>query len=206
MVPPTPLSRVLCEVTGPLALKSNHPQVRQSISMRNSTRAKPVCRCEDRLAIDLKGLGPRVAAGAILSVHWRAEGARRQAQLYMEDDGLRIEYGSSDPDGRWLHCIGTELAPWHLTPQHLGGCRRWLGCPGCGRRCRALYHGDTVLRCRLCLGLRRRGDQRLDLLESCSPMPRGVRRRTYQRLVAMDEALGERRVNLILGRFLKHLR
>jgi len=37
-------------------------------------------------------------------------------------------------------------------------------------------------------------------------MPRGVRRRTYQRLVAMDEALGERRVNLILGRFLKHLR
>jgi hypothetical protein len=48
----------------------------------------------------------------------------------------------------------------------------------------------------------RLGDERPDLLESCPPRPRGMRRRTYKRLVAMDEALGERRVTLVLGRFL----
>jgi len=193
--------------------------------MHNSTKAQQAPRCEDKLALDLKGMEARITAGAILSVHWRADGVRRQAQLHMEDDGLRIEYGSSDPDGRWLQCIGTELAAWHFTPLRFGGSRRWLGCPDCGRRCRALYYGDSVLRCRLCLGLNYRsqnmqpaqrigyrmyqlrkdrlGDERPDLLESCPPRPRGMRRRTYQRLVAMDEALEERRVILVLGRFLR---
>jgi hypothetical protein len=193
--------------------------------MHNSTKTRPAPRCEERLAIDLAGMGPRIAAGGLLFVHWRSQGgAWHLAHLYIEDDGLRIEYGLGDRDGRWMRCIGTEFAPWHIMPLHLGGSRRWLGCPGCGRRCRALYYGDAVLRCRLCLGLLYRsqnmkptdrlsyrmfrlrrehlGDDRPDLLENCPPKPRGMRWRTYKRLAAIDENLEERRVALILGPYL----
>jgi hypothetical protein len=48
----------------------------------------------------------------------------------------------------------------------------------------------------------RLGDDRPDLLDNCPPKPRGMRWRTYKRLVAIDEDLEERRVALILGPFL----
>jgi hypothetical protein len=190
--------------------------------MRNSAKARRAPRCEDRLAIDLKGMEARIAAGGALFVFWRIPaGARHQAQLYIEDNGLRIEYGLGDRDGRWTQSLGTEFAPWHMMPLHLGGFRRWLGCPGCGRRCRSLYYGEAVLRCRRCLGLKYRSqdmqpaqrasygmyrlrkyrldDQSPDLLDGCPPKPRGMRWKTYERLAAIDEALEERRLGLILG-------
>ena len=75
----------------------------------------------------------RIAAGGALSIHWRTPaGDRLLAQLYIEDGGLRIEYGLGDRDGRWMQTIGMELAPWHMTPVHLGGFRRRLGCPAAG--------------------------------------------------------------------------
>jgi hypothetical protein len=118
--------------------------------------------------IDLAGKASSIAAGSLQYAYWRtAEGERRQAQLHMAEDGLRIEYGTSDHVGRWLRSIGTEFAPWHVMPLHLGGVRRWLGCPGCGRRCRALYQGGAVLRCRLCLGLKYR-TQNMQPAERCS--------------------------------------
>jgi hypothetical protein len=54
---------------------------------------------------------------------------RRLATLYIEAAGLRIEYGLGDRDGRWMQTIGTEFAPWNMTPAHLGGFRRWLVVP-----------------------------------------------------------------------------
>ena len=62
---------------------------------------------EDRLALDLKGMEPRIAEGGALSVHWRTPaGDRRLAQLFIQDDGLRTEYGLGDRDGRWMQTIG----------------------------------------------------------------------------------------------------
>jgi hypothetical protein len=58
------------------------------------------------------------------------------------------------------------------------------------RICLAGQHGWSAI-----------GDESPDLLESCPPRPRGMRRQTYQRLVAVDEALEEGRIALILGRF-----
>jgi hypothetical protein len=125
-------------------------------TIHNVTQS-PAARCEDRLAIDLAGKAPSIAAGSLQYVYWRtAAGELRQASIHMAADGLRIEYGESDSVGRWTRTVGTEIAPWHVMPLPFGGSRRWFGCPGCGRRCRALYCGEAVLRCRLCLGLKYR--------------------------------------------------
>jgi len=160
-------------------------------------------------------------------VYWRtAAGELRQASIHMAADGLRIEYGESDRIGRWTRTVGTEIAPWHVMPLPFGGSRRWLGCPGCGRRCRALHCGEAVLRCRLCLGLKYRTqnmqpadrcsyrmhrlrkdrlkDDWLDLLDGCPPKPKWMRWHTYERLAALDEGLAMRRDAEFMRRLLKY--
>jgi hypothetical protein len=47
-----------------------------------------------------------------------------------------------------MRCIGTEFAPWHIMRLHLGGSRRWLGCPGCGRSDFAQFHKASFARTR----------------------------------------------------------
>ena len=97
------------------------------------------------------------------------------------------------------------------TPCHLGGKRPWFHCPGCRRRIGKLYWGGERLRyrCRQCLGNPPYGSQtksasgrrlyaawkaRMQLASYSvnDPMPkrpRGMHRRTYNRLRARLEAL-----------------
>jgi hypothetical protein len=88
------------------------------------------------------------------SWHWRGE--RRAAGLLVDRAGITISYRRCDDVGRCGSVIATERAQFHELPARFGGTRRLLGCPGCGRRCRALHFGPDRLRCRLCLGLRYR--------------------------------------------------
>ena len=47
------------------------------------------------------------------------------------------------------------VIPFTITPQHLGGERRWFTCPACGRRAAKLYAppGQASFACRKCWSL-----------------------------------------------------
>jgi hypothetical protein len=121
-------------------------------------------RVEERVALDLAELKARDAACDpifkdeldSLTKSWRWRGERRAASLIVDRTGIAISYHRCDEVGRYGSVIATERAPFHELPARFGGTRRMLGCPGCGRRCRALYFGADRLRCRLCLGLKYR--------------------------------------------------
>lgn len=104
------------------------------------------------------------------------------------------------------------------TPCHFGGSRRWLGCPGCGRRVGKvylptnLYSGGVRVqrwRCRHChkltyeqrrsrnlyWALEYRVDriaQRLISRRNRFYKPKGMRWKTFEQLVAKHNALAER--------------
>jgi hypothetical protein len=121
-------------------------------------------RVEERVALDLAELKARNAAvdpiyrdePDRLTKSWRWRGERRAASLVVDRAGITINYHRCDDVGRCGSVIATERAPFHQLPARFGGTRRLLGCPGCGRRCRALHYGADRLRCRVCLGLRYR--------------------------------------------------
>jgi hypothetical protein len=111
--------------------------------------------------------------------------------------------------------FGRETFPQSVrvswTRCHLGGERPWFHCPGCGRRIAKLYWGGEQLRyrCRQCLGNPPYGSQtksasgrrlyaawklrmRLGSHSVNDPLPkrpRGMQRRTYDRLRMRLEAL-----------------
>jgi len=157
-------------------------------------------RCERRIALDLAkcNLEPYDR----LSKTWRHCGEYRGAALVVDGAGIEIEYHRCDPVGRFGAAVASERVPFHDFPLHLGGARRFLGCPGCQRRCRILYFGTDRLRCRLCLDLRYasqkmgRGDRALAQaakiarriepgtaeIDDLAPKPRRMRWATYQQL------------------------
>ena len=118
-------------------------------------------RVEDHAAIDLAELKARNAAvdpifrdePDRITKSWRWCGERRAAGLVIDRTGITIGYFSCDDVGRCVSVIATERAPFHELPARFGGTHRLIGCPGCRRRCRALFFGPDRLRCRLCLGL-----------------------------------------------------
>jgi hypothetical protein len=166
-------------------------------------------RCEQRLAYDLARKTDPSAAGEWVSKSWQLDGGRWSADLHADPDGLRIEVWRCDDVGRCLTLQATQLAPWLCTPISFGGSRRWLACPACSRRCRALYFGVGRLACRTCLNLRYRSQllqpheraqkradmigMRLDpgiysgVLDGYPPRPSGMRLATYRRLEAAYE-------------------
>jgi hypothetical protein len=178
-------------------------------------------RCEHRLALDLAGLGPKIAAGGVIWKCWSYQDERHSAFLHIEPAGFRIEYG--DAAGR---SVASEFAYWRAIPRPFGGSQLFMGCPNCQRRCRALYYGRARLYCRLCLGpryqsqLTQPGQRLLDrankiarrlnpsdpnanALDSCPPRLKGMRRRTYHRLEAEFDryaTLGLARVMASLAR------
>jgi hypothetical protein len=108
-----------------------------------------------------------------------------------------------------------ERIPFDFTRQHFGGRRQWFRCLSCHRRCAVLY-GGTHYRCRKCWGLAyqsqhqnahsravtKAGKLRMRLGGSeCTDdpfpdKPKGMHRRTYERLRAKGERLDDRADNL----------
>lgn len=119
---------------------------------------------------------------------------------------IRIEGGDY---GTVVH--GLQEWPVYIesTPLHFGGNRRWLVCPCCQNRRLALYIDGNVLACRVCLGLRyesqneNRREQAMrtanrlraglgwqpGILNPNGKKPKGMHRRTYQRLTSELEAV-----------------
>jgi hypothetical protein len=155
----------------------------------------------------------RLTFGALWSPHGRC---RPTIDFHYKDGTATIGWLGQE----WLVRV-------HETALHLGGTRRWLGCPDCGVRRPALYVRGDRLACRACLRLRhesqhesqrQRAHRRADaprarlgwqpgLVNSYGARPRGMRTATYLRiareLVRIEGALlGDywRRVEALEGR------
>jgi len=107
------------------------------------------------------------------------------------------------------------------TRCHYGGTRPWLLCPRCGRRVGKLYAGGKLFLCRHCYHLayhtqqmsepfrllhkaqkiRKRLGASPDVLDEFIPKPKGMHRKTYDRLKHQALETGHRSATLALSRF-----
>jgi hypothetical protein len=174
-------------------------------------------RCERRtVAIDLAMC--KLEPGARMVCGWNREGEQHGISVEVNAAGVAtVEYFSADKAGRYRSSVADEQLTLHDVPQHFGGVRRLVGCPGCRRRCRILYFDVRYLyprlRCHICLGLRyhsqslqridraharaakicRRVDPKAKLLsiDEFPPKPPRMRWATYERLE--DSTTGRQR-------------
>ena len=138
-------------------------------------------------------------------------GAGQEHQRASRKRRSRLNYRSCS-SGSWKSV--QQRVPIRLTACHLGGVRPWFVCSVygdgryCGRRAAILYGAGELFACRQCYGLsyasqqerllwRRLGQARkirmrlgggVDLLEPFPARPKGMHRRTFQRLRAHAEA------------------
>ncbi len=127
------------------------------------------------------------------------------ASVYVRvrDDTVLLCYGHRTSGGAWQT---EQQYPVRLqwTPCNYGGRRAWFRCParGCGRRVAILYGAGGIFACRHCcrLGYHSQRESALDralyrtqairmklggsgnILLPFPPKPKGMHRRTYQRL------------------------
>lgn len=178
-------------------------------------------RCEDMYAVDLANLA---RAGALHlfrrgTFGWTVNGHQMgSVRFIVLPDLLRLSYAAAARD-EW--CDVNEDIPFAWSETRFGGRRRWFVCPDCQRRCRIVYAGDRF-RCRTCLQLayssqyepswqrvltraqnlrmRLGGPPAVD--EPFPPKPKGMHRRTYERLVAEDNRARAVWLQALRGRFL----
>lgn len=164
----------------------------------------PKSTTQDCLALDVRLLKKAGALEyeAVTPWAWFSNGEMVAARLIFVDEyGVQVR-GIEDllerPGGplpRWLTTTG--------TPCHLGGERLWWQCDHCDRRAAILYETDGWWACRLCQSLvyrcqrerrvnrahrrankiRTRLDWRVGIAHPGSGRPKGMHRRTYERLV-----------------------
>jgi len=150
-------------------------------------------------------------------ITWSHRGVERASIGYtVEPGGLRLSYQLST-NGTGVSV--TEALPIVTTATQFGGRRHWFSCPGCGRRCRIVYHSERF-RCRRCLGAHHESQYQNEALNTCArrwrlrslleerggmawplalddgfpPKPPRMHWKTYRRLQALDQHL-ERRWN-----------
>ena len=159
-------------------------------------------RCTDTLpALDIQALErePGLLGGLLHALAWRTAHGRVALRWWVSNDHLGVALGEAhDP-------IVPEAVTWVTlvrTRCEVRASRRWFSCPGCGARVGKLYV-DRVVACRTCLGLAyrsqretgrvraRRELERLRARLGWRPLPatalesrpRGMHRRTFERLV-----------------------
>ena len=157
------------------------------------------------------------APGHTGRITWSHRGVEKASVGYtVEPGGLRLSYrqGSYGSDASV-----NEVLPIVTTATQFGGRRHWFSCPGCGRRCRIVYHSQAF-RCRQCLGAHHESKYQDEALNICArrwrlrrlleerggmawplalddgfpPKPPRMHWKTYRRLHALDQQL-ERRWN-----------
>ena len=133
---------------------------------------------------------------------------------------LRLNYRSRSPGTDWKGFDYPVLMDW--TPCHFGGERPWFRCPakGCGSRAAKLY-GGAVFACRRCHDLAYPSQQEAALdraARRCERLrarlgwgggifdfpegkPKGMHRRTYERLRRGADDAAREACDLLLGRY-----
>ena len=149
-----------------------------------------------------------LTAGKSFVWQWKS-GSQVSASIDIRTDldRLILSYRYRCKGKDWIDkCLSVDI-DW--TPCNFGGMRPWFRCParGCGRRCAILY-GGPVFACRECFGLayqtqRERFEDRtarrankirerlgwdLGVLNASGLRPKGMHRRTFDRLVAQHDS------------------
>lgn len=108
-----------------------------------------------------------------------------------------------------------EFISIQLSACRYGGVRLWFICPKCGKRITNIYV-DTVVACRNCLGLRYQCEYEdemsrlqsktrkiFDRIGNDCVRPKGMHRKTYERLICEAIELQNRQDSLIEAKFRK---
>lgn len=180
-------------------------------NFRSGRRRRGAQKCEEMRRIELAHLRTQgmLEPGRRSRLSWTSRGMPAGwIEIAAEDEGLRLLYRCRRPGEGWTDVDELVRYAFDATPF---GRRQWFLC-SCGRRCRILYGGDRF-RCRTCHRLRyesqyearwerdrtkaerirrRLGDSTFPIVGDCNPFPerpRGMWRRTYQRLAQQDSEL-----------------
>lgn len=170
----------------------------------NGTRVRATT--DGALALDVRWLAKhgRLEPG-YGPVAWTRNGrAVAKLGVWAGSDGIVLDYRLGGGGGTRVR----ERVALERTPCPLGGSRPWFRCPGCGGRVAILYGPHGIFRCRRCHGLaypstRQAGWQRqlakANRLRAklggppgvgrVPPPPKGMRLRTYARIVREIDAL-----------------
>jgi hypothetical protein len=172
--------------------------------------------CESCTSIDVRqwhreGL---LCRGHNFSCSWRCGGEPAGSiTVRVESDAVVLNYRASSWGSNDWKSI-QQRVPIRLTACHLGGVRPWFVCSVycngryCGRRAAILYGAGELFACRRCYGLSYASQQQTplhrgleqarkirmrlggsaDLVEPFPARPKGMHRRTFQRLRARAEA------------------
>ena len=178
-------------------------------SGRTSSFGLMVDQCHEFHSIDLAWLRRRklLVPGCTSTLTWLRGGHQTGSiQLGVQSGCVRLIYRHKPNGGEWQDV--NERIPLIETATGFGGVRQWFQCLSCSRRCRVLY-GGAYFRCRRCIGLRydtqyepafaRAATRALKIRERLGskggiddffpPRPKGMHRRTYERLQEHDERL-----------------
>lgn len=146
-------------------------------------------------------------AGRQSTITWSRNGnVTGSVQILVLDGGIRLVYRTRGSRENWKDV--DDFVPLVSTATRFGGERKWFQCPTCEKRCRIIY-GGSYFRCRNCYGLKyetqyepgfaraataalkirdRLGDKG-GIDEPFPDKPKGMHRKTYERLQRQDEAL-----------------
>lgn len=164
---------------------------------------------EDSLPLDICRLERAgvLAPGRVCTWQWTVND-RVHATIGIRAGALNIALSyNCTAFGRAAEAISQTIS-LESTPCALGGHRRWFTCPTCNRRVAVLYIAGRLFACRGCKGLayasqgesdedraarranriRRRLGWTPGILNGPGTRPKGMHRRTYQRLHAEHEA------------------
>lgn len=163
--------------------------------------------CEANKRIDLRFLRKKnwLSPGQRYSLNWTyGDEPSGNITYWAYDTHLKLVYRSRTNGEDWQDI--EQHVPFDFTPLNFGGQRQWLRCPRCNRRCLVLYGGARFY-CRKCYRLKYKtqsedGWQRLmtkaqkirkrlggnESIDEMFPIkPKGMHRKTYHRLEAIDE-------------------
>lgn len=179
-------------------------------SGRRSSYGTSAAFCHEQHSLDIAWLKRRrpLNPGYESTVTWSL-GGRETGSIRVETlsrDSVRLVYRTRVRGGEWQDV--REVVPVVETATNFGGRQQWFTCLSCGGRARIIY-GGTRFRCRGCHGLRYNSQYESPLERIASrcheirsrlghrgplddpfpPRPKGMRRKTYERLRAADRRL-----------------
>ena len=190
-------------------------------SGRSASYGLMVDKCHEFHSVDLAWLRHRklLRTGHWSTISWsRGGNPTGSIRIAGMPGGVQLSYRHRRSGDEWQDV--SEFVPLIETPTSFGGRRMWFQCPSCRNRCRILY-GGAHFRCRRCHRLKyetqyepaygRAATRALKIRERLGSKdgidapfpekPKGMHRKTYDRLRDEVERLESAWARGIMGKF-----